>query len=209
MSIAITTMQVITTATTSVATIRITRDAKEDEDEEDDDEDEGQLAKAMRNRTSSPSPTVETESLPRPWRDMTGGPTRCTPRCRSYTRMVEPVCRGPSRRGTASICAGGPSYRQGSSCQKISASPERPALGMCVTLQSPPGLRIGLLAERRCREKVGMEIHPYFCPTFASRAANWSCLPSRGAAEKVQVEPSFRPTGADANRPQRSLGDDS
>jgi len=67
--------------------------------------------------------------------------------------------------------------------------PERPALGMCVTLQSPPGLRIGLLAERRCREKVGMEIHPYFCPTFASRAANRSFLPSRGAAEKAQVEP--------------------
>ena len=176
MSIAITTMQVITTATTSVATIRITRDAKEDEDEEDDDEDEGQLAKATRKRTSSPSPMVETES--RPWRDMTGGPTRCTPRCRSYTRMVEPVCRGPSRRGTASICAGGPSYRQGSSCQKISASPERPALGMCVTLQSPPGLRIGLLAERRCREKVGMEIHPYFCPTFALLLP-YFCLASR------------------------------
>ena len=33
--------------------------------------------------------------------------------------------------------------------------------------------------------------------------------PSRGAAEKAQVEPSFRPTRADANRPQRSLGDDS
>jgi hypothetical protein len=53
------------------------------------------------------------------------------------------------------------------------------------------------------------EVHPYFCPTFVSRAANWSCLPSRGAAKKAQVEPIFRPTGADSNRPQRRLGDDS
>jgi hypothetical protein len=62
----------------------------------------------------------------------------------------------------------------------------------------------------RLNPKVGhKEIHPYFCPTFASRAANWSCLPSRGAAKKAQVELVFRPTRADANRPQRSLGDDS
>ena len=76
-------------------------------------------------------------------------------------------------------------------------------------LRSPAGTRrsakalIGAEPEGRAQKKPA-----YFCPTFASRAANWSRLPSRGAAKKAQAEPSFRPTGADSNRPQRSLGDD-
>ena len=171
MSIAITTMQVITTATTSVATIRITRTPKKmrmrkmmmktKADSSQGDAQANELAVA------NGRDGISTQALVR----HDGRAYEVHPEVSSYTRMVEPVCRGPSRRGTASICAGGPSYRQGSACQKISASPERPALGMCVTLQSPPGLRIGLLAERRCREKVGMEKSiptlPYFC--LASR----------------------------------------
>lgn len=88
------------------------------------------------------------------WRAATDGCMRCTPRCRSYKPMMEPICHGPSRRGTASICVGRSSSRKGSPCQMISVPLQGPVARMCLMLQSQLGPRIGSQPERRfaCRK---------------------------------------------------------